>query len=528
MDTKPWLLLALAAALVVIFYLMSPSQTPVAPTQTPVATATPSPTTSTTPTITPTETPKSTTTLQTPTKPTSETPRAATTTATPRPALRYVPKVEVEVLAPAVVSTTKLPAAVNYTVVLRNVGNATAVVNASGALVEVRPGEEVRLSYTAVANAAGKLKLAVEINGTEYAKEVSVYYSTPYLKFTLLNSTVVVDRLPVNITVYVLITNAGNATGYFNDVSIEPNATRVVPVVLTVTRAGSYEVMPNVGVSVVYLAKTYEARLLNSTIAVARLPANASVVFAIVATGNGTLTIIVNGTEIRLAPNSTTYYSAPIRINMPLTRNGTYMTISLSLNGSIRTFTLRVFLASPTFSISSVAGEAFIRYISVALSNCRFTELPIESLRLVFNVDVTDAYISGNGWVSERDIFVSLSGRLSKEGDVWKGEVTVSVGGYSLGPYSVEVSRGVVKISGGMCIPDAKVIPTALLDLPGGRYGVFDLAEKLLKAIGAEEYGLKYVGGSYILRTNTCYINITKAGAEARCPSREIHLTFKE
>jgi len=521
MDTKPWLLLALAAALVVIFYLMSPSQTPTAPTPTPVATATPSPTTSTTPTITPTETPKSTTTLQTPTKPTSETPRATTTT-TPQPTPRYIPKVEV--LAPAAVNATKLPVAVNYTVVLRNVGNATAVVNVSGALVEVRPGEEVRLSYTAVANAAGKLKLAVEINGTEYAKEVSVYYSTPYLKFTLLNSTVVVDRLPANITVYVAVTNAGNATGYFNDVSIEPNATIIVPVVLTVTRAGSYEVMPGVGVSVVY----YEVHLLNSTIAVARLPANASVVFAIVATGNGTLTITVNGTEIRLAPNSTTYYSAPIRINTPLTRSGTDMTISLSLNGSIRTFTLRVFLASPTISISSVVGEAFIRDTSVALSKCRITELPIENLRLVFNVDVTDAYISGNGWVSKRDIFVSLSGRLSKEGDVWKGEIAVSAGGYSLGPYSVEVSRGVVKISGGMCIPDARVIPTVLLDLPGGRYGVFDLAEKLLKAIGAEEYGLKYVGGSYILRTNTCYINITKAGAEVRCPGREMHLTFKE
>jgi len=433
-------------------------------------------------------------------------------------------------LAPAAVNTTKLPAAVNYTVVLRNVGNATAVVNVSGALVRVRPGEEARLSYTAVANAAGKLKLAVEINGTEYAKEVSIYYSTPYLKFTLLNSTVVVDRLPANITVYVAVTNAGNATGYFNDVSIEPNATIVMPVILTVTKAGSYEVMPGVGVSVVYLAKTYEVNLLNSTIAVARFPANVSVVFAIVATGNGTLTIIVNGTEIRLAPNSTTYYSAPIRINTPLTRSGTDMTISLSLNGSIRTFTLRVFLASPTFSISSVAGEAFIRDISVALSNCPLSELYINNLRLVFHVDVTNAYISGNGWVPVfgNYIPVSLSGRLNKEGDTWRGEVTVSAGGYTLGPYSVEVSRGEVKISGRMCIPDASVIPTALLELPGGRYGVFDLAEKLLKAIGAEEYGLKYVGGGYILRTNTCHINITKAGAEVRCPGRVLHLTFKE
>jgi len=251
MDTKPWLLLALAAALVVIFYVVNSLQTPTEPTPTPATTATsaPSPTTSTTLTATPTETPKPTVT--------------ATTTTAPKPSAApvYIPRLEVELSAPQAVNTTKLPTAVNYTVTLRNVGNGTAVVYVFGKYMEVKPGEVVKLNASATALAAGRLKIAVEVNGTEYAREVYVYYYTPILAAE--PAYVEVRKLPTNVTLSVVVKNVGNWTGRLGPVEIPPGGTAAINITAAVNATGTYSLQiggMEVPITVVYKAPSFEIK----------------------------------------------------------------------------------------------------------------------------------------------------------------------------------------------------------------------------------------------------------------------------
>jgi len=240
-----------------------------------------------------------------------------------------VPKVEVEVSAPAAVNTTRLPAAVNYTVVLRNVGNATAVVNASGALVEVRPGEEVRLSYTAVANAAGRLKLAVEINGTEYAKETFVYYYTAALEAepVVIN----VTRVPAEVRVKARVINRGNYTGYVNGVGIPPGGAAEVYINATLEAAGTYTLRVD-GVEVPLVVYYYAPALawrVGGPREVEAVPGEKVAAWLWAKnTGNATAAVDIDGRVVRLAPgqevNITKAAEArPGEVEIAFTVNGT-------------------------------------------------------------------------------------------------------------------------------------------------------------------------------------------------------------
>jgi len=293
MDTKPWLLLALAAALVVIFYLINPPQTPTAPTPTPTptttATSAPSPTTSARPTATPTETPTAT---------------ATTTTASkPSAAPVYIPRLEVELSGPQVVNTTKLPTAVNYTVTLRNVGNGTAVVYVFGKYVEVKPGGVVKLNATATAQAAGVLKIAVEVNGTEYTREVYVYYYTPILAAE--PAYVEVRKLPTNVTLSVVVKNVGNWTGRLGSVEIPPGGTTVINVTAAVNATGTYSLQiggVEVPITVVYKAPGFEIKTGGPT-EVEALPGEKYPAWLWVRNvGNATAKLSIDGEERELGP----------------------------------------------------------------------------------------------------------------------------------------------------------------------------------------------------------------------------------
>lgn len=295
MDTKPWLLLALAAALVVIFYLMNTSQTPTAPTPTPTptttATATPSPTISTTLTATPTETPKPTAT--------------ATTTTAPKPSAApvYIPRLEVELSAPQAVNTTKLPTAVNYTVTLRNVGNGTAVVYVFEKYLEVKPGEVVKLNATATAQAAGRFKIVVEVNGTEYTREVYVYYYTPVLEAE--PAYVEVRKLPTNVTLSVVVKNVGNWTGRLGPVEIPPGGTAVINITAAVNATGTYSLQiggVEVPITVVYKAPSFEIKT-GGPDEVEALPGEKYPAWLwIKNVGNATAKLSIDGEERELGP----------------------------------------------------------------------------------------------------------------------------------------------------------------------------------------------------------------------------------
>jgi len=338
-------MLVVAAILVVLYYALQPPQPP---PQSATATAPRATTLSTTPstaTLPPTTTPTRTTptaTPQTPTKPTGETPRATATTTTPQHAPRYVPKVEVEVLAPTAVNATKLPIAVNYTVVLRNVGNATAVVNVSGALVRVGPGEEVRLNYTAVANAAGRLKLAVEVNGTEYARETFVYYYTAALEAepVVIN----VTRLPAEVRVRARVINRGNYTGYVNGVEIPPGRAAEVYINATLEAAGTYALRVD-GVEVPLVVYYYAPTLawkVGGPREVEAVPGEKVAAWLWAKnTGNATAAVEIDGRVVTLAPGQ------EINVTKAAEARPGEMEIAFTVNGTRAVHTVRVALVVP-------------------------------------------------------------------------------------------------------------------------------------------------------------------------------------
>ncbi|WP_193322743.1 hypothetical protein [Pyrobaculum calidifontis] len=186
---------------------------------------------------------------------------------------------------------------------LRNVGNGTAVVYVFGKYVEVKPGEVVKLNATATAQAAGILKIAVEVNGTEYAREVYIYYYTPILAAE--PAYVEVRKLPTNVTLSVVVKNVGNWTGRLGPIEIPPGGTAAINITAAVNATGTYSLQiggVEVPITVVYKAPSFEIKTGGPTETEALPGEKYPAWLWIKNVGNATAKLSIDGEERELGP----------------------------------------------------------------------------------------------------------------------------------------------------------------------------------------------------------------------------------
>jgi len=172
-----------------------------------------------------------------------------------------------------------------------------------GKYVEVKPGEVFKLNATATAQAAGRLKIAVEINGTEYTREVYVYYYTPILAAE--PAYVEVRKLPTNVTLSAVVKNVGNWTGRLGPIEIPPGGTAAINVTVAVNATGTYSLQiggVEVPITVVYKAPGFEIKT-GGPDEVEALPGEKYPAWLwIKNVGNATAKLYIDGKEVELAP----------------------------------------------------------------------------------------------------------------------------------------------------------------------------------------------------------------------------------
>lgn len=209
------------------------------------------------------------TTLITPTStttPTSPAPKPieTTTTTTEKPQMTkpnavYLPDIRVEVLVPQTINTTTLPLRINYTIVIRNVGNGTGTVIIWDKPYKIAPGETLRINSSLLARWAGDYTVETVINGSKHMKVIKVYYYRERLEATPLY--INVTKLPAVVTTGVRIKNVGNLTAWVEGVEIKPGEEKVINKTLKIDAAGAYVV--NVGgVAVPVMVSYYAANVL--------------------------------------------------------------------------------------------------------------------------------------------------------------------------------------------------------------------------------------------------------------------------
>ncbi|ACB39021.1 hypothetical protein [Pyrobaculum neutrophilum] len=301
-----WLIpLAVAAALIAVYLMLQPPPPPQAGITT---TATPQQ-----PTTAPTQT---TATAQTPTATAQPT---ATTTTAPRPPAPqpvYLPKITWRLSAPPVVNTTKLPLAVNYTITLANEGNGTGAVEVDGVVYTLKPGERINVTKSVVAKTAGRQKIAVVINGTEYAYATAVYYYAP--KLVAEPIAVNVTKMPANATVEIVIKNVGNYSAVVDGVVIQPGQTARIKTTLNITAAGTYYVNYSgvpIAVTVNYLTPNVEYKLGGPTYLEVLPGENATAWLWLYNRGNATAEVKIDGRAYAIAPRSYINITKSVRIN---------------------------------------------------------------------------------------------------------------------------------------------------------------------------------------------------------------------
>ncbi|MEZ0320229.1 MAG: hypothetical protein ABWK05_09625 [Pyrobaculum sp.] len=317
-------LAAIGLALVTLYFAI-PHQTPP---------AAPSTTTAQHPSTTSSQ-PEQVAQTQTAAPPITHTPPKTTTqttpTQTPAGAVRYVPVLGVEVRAPDVVNTTRLPAAVNYTVVLTNTGNGTAWVKVENSTVEIRPGGRVLLNFTTNITSAGVYKVGAKVNGTMYEKKVVVYYYAPLL--TADPVFINVTKLPADATVVVRVRNVGNWTGRVLGVEVKPGSEAMVNTTIKVDAAGSYVLQIDgveVPVSVQYLAPSLKY-LVGGPKEVEAVPGESvSAWIWLKNEGNATAAVRVNGRPLTIKPGQ--YVN--ITKNITVTTSGSY-TFDFNIAGDL-------------------------------------------------------------------------------------------------------------------------------------------------------------------------------------------------
>lgn len=319
----PILLIALGISLIAVYFAIPP-KAPFTTTAT-AATNTVFKTTSTSPSITQTiETYTSTAqTTQPPPQPPSTPPVA-------RPPV-LLPLFRVDVVAPDVVNTTRMPMQINYTVVIRNVGNGTGAVLVGGKHYVIDPGKEVKVNATETITFPGTYTLEVEVNGTPYSKTVKVFYYTPVLEAEPVK--VNVTTLPTNITVAVLVRNRGNLTAVVEGVEIRPGEARTINKTITVTAAGYYFINVsgvNAPIAVSYYTPNLEWKI-GGPEEVEAVPGESYAAWLwLKNVGNVTAKFVVDGRQIVLPPGSAVNLTKSVTVS-----TAGYYTVEFAVRGQL-------------------------------------------------------------------------------------------------------------------------------------------------------------------------------------------------
>jgi len=333
-------LIALGIVLIVAYLAL---QQPPAP---PGGVATTSATTPTATTATATSQPPTTTAEKPETKTQTATP---TSTAQP-PRVVYAPSIEVAVEAPGVINTTRLPIYINYTIVVKNLGNGTGVAVVGGVPYEVAPGQVVRIAANKTVWWAGEHSVEAVVNGTRHVKAVRVYYYVPRLQAepVYINAT----KLPANLTVTVRVSNLGNLTAWVGGVAVAPGETKAINTTISVEAAGSYVVEMG-GVEVPVTVRYYAAALdwrVGGVSEVEALPGETYAAWLwIKNTGNATATLSIDGRAFALSPGGELNTTKTITVGAAGTYNVEFR-VAGSLNATLR-HAIRVKVVAPKVEI---------------------------------------------------------------------------------------------------------------------------------------------------------------------------------
>ena len=363
-------ILAAALALVALYYALQPPPPPPQPT-TPTAPEAATPPTTQTPGTPPT-TPPITTGPTTATPPGTTTPTPTQTPATPTETPRRLagrPAFRVEIHAPKVVNVTALPTRVNYTVVVKNVGNATGTVELGGVKYTVEPGQAVAINKSLEVYAAGEYAISEAAGNATATAVIKVLYYAPALE--ALPAEVNVTELPTEVEVAITVVNRGNATGYIEGREVPPGGEVKIYKKMRIDHAGVYAISVanlTATVKVVYLKadiraeplETYFEALPGETIAVPIRLYNA---------GNGTATAKIGQATYTLAPGEEKRVNYTIRVD----KGGIYTIeveapkakYKLDVEVKVVTYRVAIEIKSPTTMGVYMENTAVTRTIEV-------------------------------------------------------------------------------------------------------------------------------------------------------------------
>lgn len=301
-------LLALALLLVAVYVFIETIPPPTAGTaasssSTPTAVETsksPQATSATVKAPSPTPPPSTKTSTTMPTFPpqTSATPPRVST---PPPAAKPVLKVVIK--TPPRVNLTKLPAFVNYTVVVENSGDDPAAAEVGGLVQVVPPHANVTLGMQTLVEKAGPHTVYVTVNKTVYNATIYVYYYTPVL--VVEEVTINTTRLPADVYVSIPVKNVGNATAHVEGVEIPPGGSVILNKIIRIKAAGTYKVIVGgveAPIRVAYLTPICAAEIDAPKEAEVAPGALVTYIIRVKNAGNATATCLIDGKPVVLKP----------------------------------------------------------------------------------------------------------------------------------------------------------------------------------------------------------------------------------
>ncbi len=325
---KKLLYFTTAVVLVAIYIALTITTQPTASGTTPTTPTAPTTTPQTTPVVTTTTTP-------TPTPPgpqiTPQPPAAPPTDAPPT--YTETPRAEfyVELRAVDMLNTTRLPTLLNYSVYVKNRGNAAGEAIVEGEVYRLEPGREVVINRSVVVRNSGVVKLSIFVNGREYTKEVRVYYFVPI--FVAKAVEINVSKLPTDVIVEIEVENVGNYTGVINGVEIPPGRAVKINKTVHIEAAGRYQI--DLGAVSAPLLVFYHTPNLQWRVGGVReieaLPGEEAKAWLWVKnTGNASALLTIDGREIALKPGDEVNVTKSAKID----KSGVYV-IEFKLGGSV-------------------------------------------------------------------------------------------------------------------------------------------------------------------------------------------------
>jgi archaellum component FlaG (FlaF/FlaG flagellin family) len=328
----------------------------------------------------------------------------------------------VQIAAPAEVNLTKLPALVNYTVVVKNVGAAAARVEVDGESRELGPGQVWRVEKAINATSAGEYRAAVVVNGKKYEKVVAVRYYEARLVAEPV--AINVTKLPQNITVTARVKNVGNLTARLDGVEIPPGAAALVNKTLYVDAAGSYVIrlgLLEIPVKVGYLHAACGAEV-EAPAEVEVVPGEAVAYRVVVKnTGNTTAICVVDNKPYRLAPGE----AAALTKSLTVETAGSYRA-EVEINGTTyrREITAKVIKIFVWFKLKSPRETS---YGTTPFTEIIYSDSPQASVEYVWRISTNatrrtvTVVIDGRGYAVEPGKSLEIEGRASidKTGEIY-------------------------------------------------------------------------------------------------------------